>query len=64
MNVASLTLVIQLRPVLGEALEAHPLTEEIQELLQRRPGTLVVVHLLFCALARLAVKHSHLVLEA
>lgn len=59
-----LTLVIQLSSVLGEAFQAHPLAEQIQELLQRRPRALVVVHLFLCALARLAVKHPHLVLEA
>ena len=59
-----LTLVIQLSSVLGEAFEAHPLAEQIQELIKCRSSTLVVVHLFFCALACLAVKHSHLVLEA
>ncbi len=59
-----LTLVIQLSSVLGEAFEAHPLAEQIQELLQCWSSAFVVVHLFFRALARLAVKHSHLVLEA
>ncbi len=62
--VCYLTLVIQLGSVLGEAFEAHPLAEQIQELIQCRSSTLVVVHLFFCALARLAIQYSHFVLEA
>lgn len=64
MCVPQLTFVIQLSSVFGEAFEPHPLAEQIQELLQRRTATFIVVHFLLRALARLTVKHPHLVLEA
>lgn len=63
-NKLDLTFVIQLSSVLCEALEAHPLAKQIQELIQCWSSTLVVVHLLLCALTCLAVKNPHLVLEA
>lgn len=60
----TLTFVVQLGPVLGEALQPDPLAQQLHELLQGIAGTLIVVHLLFGALARLAVHDAHLVLEA
>lgn len=57
------TLVVQLCSVLGEALQPDSLTEQIQELVQRRPGVLIIVHLLLCALTRFAIQDAHFVLE-
>ncbi len=57
------TLIVQLSSVLGEALQPDSLTEQIQELVQRRAGVLVIVHLLLCALTRFTVQDAHFVLE-
>lgn len=59
-----LTLDIQLGSVLGEALQADLLTDEGEELLEGGAGLLVVVHLLFRALAGLAVQDAHFVFPA
>lgn len=54
---------VQLGSVLGEALEANLVPQQLQELFQGGAGRLVVVHLLLAALARSAVHHPHLHLE-
>lgn len=59
-----LTLIVQLRAVLAEAFQPHPLAEEVQELLEGWPCRLVVVHLLFCALPGFAVQDPDFVLKA
>lgn len=59
-----LTLIVQLRTVLAEALQPHSLAKEVQELLEGRPRCLVVVHLLFRALPSFAVQDPNFVLEA
>lgn len=59
-----LTLVVQLRTVLAEAFQAHSLAEEVQELLEGWPCSLVVVHFLLRALPSLAVQDPNFVLEA
>ncbi len=55
---------VQLGSVLGEALEANLLPQELEELFQGGAGHLVVVHLLLSALTRSAVHHPHLHLKA
>ena len=59
-----LTLIVQLRTVLAETLQPHSLAEEVQELLEGRPCSLVVVHLLLRALPSSAVQDPNFVLEA
>lgn len=57
-----LTLIVQLRTVLAETLQPHSLAEEVQELLEGRPCSLVVVHLLLRALACFAVHDAYFLL--
>lgn len=59
-----LTFIVQLSSVFAEAFQPHTLAQQVQELLEGRPGRLVVVHLLLCALACPAVQDPDLVLEA
>lgn len=59
-----LTLDVELGCVLGEALQADLLSQELEELLEGWTGLFVVVHLLLRALASLAVQDAHLVLLA
>lgn len=54
---------VQLGSVLGEALEANLLPQQVQELFEGGTGCLVVVHFLFGALARSAVHHPDLHLK-
>lgn len=54
---------VQLGSVLGEALEANLLPQQVQELFEGGTGCLVVVHFLFGALARSAVHHADLHLK-
>lgn len=61
---AKLTFIVQLRSVFAEAFQPHPLAQEVKELLEGRPGRLIVVHVLLRALARSAVQDADLVLEA
>lgn len=61
---AKLTFIVQLSSVFAEAFQPHALAQQVQELLEGRPGRLVVVHLLLRALARPAVQDPDLVLEA
>lgn len=61
---AKLTFIVQLSSVFAEAFQPHTLAQQVQELLEGRPGRLVVVHLLLRALARPAVQDPDLVLEA
>lgn len=50
---------VQLGSVLGEALEANVIPQQLEELFQGGSGRLVVVHLLLSALACSAVHHPH-----
>lgn len=59
-----LTLVVQLCTVLAEAFQPHPLTQEVQELLEGRACSLIIIHLFLCALPSSAVQDPDLVLEA
>lgn len=59
---AALTFVVQLRPVLVEPFQSDFLTQQIQKLFQCGTTTLIIVHLLLCALAGLAVQDAHFVL--
>ena len=59
-----LTFVVQLGSVFTKPLQPHSLAQQIQELFKRWPCRLVVVHLLFRALAGLAVQDPNLVLKA
>lgn len=54
---------VQLGSVLGEALKANLLPQQLEELFQGGTGHLVVVHLLLGALAGSAVHHPHLHLK-
>jgi len=58
----ALTFVVQLCPVLAEPLQSDSLTQKIQELIQCGTTTLIIVHLLLCALPGLAVQDAHFVL--
>lgn len=58
-----LTLVIQLSSVFLPALQPHPLSKQIKELLKRRSRALVVVHVLLGALTGAAVHHADLPLK-
>lgn len=57
------TFSVQLGSVLGEALEANLLPQQLEELFQGGTSRLVVVHLLLCALACSAVHHPNLYLK-
>ena len=48
--------------VLLESLQPDPLSDEVEELVERRSSLLVVVHLLLGLLALAAVEQAHLVL--
>lgn len=54
---------VQLGSVLGEALEANFLSQQLEELFQGGASHLVVVHLLLSALACSAVHYAHLHLK-
>ena len=57
MSVGVITFGVQLGSVLGEALEADLLPQELEELLQGGTCRLVVVHFLLCALPCSAIHH-------
>lgn len=59
----SLTLVVQLSSVFLPALQSHTIAQQIQKLLKRRAGALVVVHVLLGTLAGSAVHDADLALE-
>lgn len=58
-----LTLCVELCSVFLPALQSHSVSQQVQELVERRAGTLVIIHVFLCTLSRSAVHHPYLTLE-